>query len=84
MDRWQEKENREFLRAGTIAAASLNPHLKQHSQALSAYDIFNIPRPPEPKASKKQLIANAERVFSIINARAKKTEKKRRASGGGK
>jgi len=78
MDRWQEKENREFLRAGTIAAAALNPYRKSHSKAITAADIFNLPKPPKLPLTKRQLIANADKVFSIVNARARKQAQKKK------
>ncbi len=82
MDRWTEKENREFLRAGTVAAAALNPYRKAHSKAITAADIFNLPKPPPQKPTKKQLIANADKVFSIVNARALKLARKKKKRGG--
>lgn len=78
MDRWEEKENREFLRAGTIAAAALNPWRGEDRKhrPYTAHDFFNIPRPelPKPKLTPAQIKANAERVFSIVNARAARLE----------
>lgn len=81
MDRWQEKENREFLRAGTIAAASLNPYRdsKSHPEPFTAYDIFALPRPPappRPKLSKAEVIARLDPIFKARNARLKKLEDK--------
>lgn len=85
MDRWEEKENREFLRAGTIAAAVLNPWRgddRKH-RPYTAYDFFHIPRPEisKPKLTPAQIKANAERVFSLHNARVRRLErgKKKRA-----
>ncbi len=79
MDRWTEKENREFLRAGTVAAAALNPYRKAHSKAITAADIFNLGQViPKPIPTKKQLIANADKVFSIVNARALKLARKKK------
>ena len=42
MDRHTEKEAREYIRAGTIAAAiyNVNRDSKKHPQAITAADIF--------------------------------------------
>lgn len=79
MARWEDRENRKFLRAGTIAAAALNPHIdrKRHPQPLTAYDFFHIPPPPKPKPTKKQLIVNADRVFGFVNRVHRRNEARR-------
>lgn len=84
IEQWQNKENREFLRAGTIAAAALNPHLdrKRHPQALTAHDFFHLPRPPEPKPTPAQLKENASRIFGIHNARVRRLERGKKDRAG--
>jgi hypothetical protein len=83
MEQSIEKEQREFLRIGTIVAAiyNVNRDPKRHPKPITAFDIFSIPKPPEAKAepekpSKAQLIANAERIFSLYNARQRRLAKK--------
>lgn len=69
MDRWETRENRKFLRAGTIAAAALNPHIdhKKRRQPLTASDFFNLPKPPPKRLTKAELLARAESFFSGHN-----------------
>lgn len=83
MQRWKENENRKYLRAGTIAAAALNPYRsKDHPDPFTAFDFFNIPRPPRPRLTKEQLIARAESFFSWHNSNVVKLEgrKKKRSA----
>lgn len=85
MDRWEEKENRKFLRAGTIAAAALNPHIdhKRHPVPLTAYDFFNLPRPPAPKPTPAQLKAHAAAAFGEHNKRVARLQRRQKKSAGG-
>lgn len=80
MERWEEKENREFLRAGTIAAAALSPYVdhKQHPYPLTAHDFFNLPKPPAPKPTPNELAARAEAIFGAYNKRVLRLERKAR------
>jgi hypothetical protein len=79
MERWQERENREFLRAGTIAAAAVNPHRdsRRHPEAYTAVDFFDLPRPARPKPTAAEIAQNADRVFSFHNEREKRAAKRR-------
>ena len=63
------QENREFFRIGTVAAAiyNVNRDPKRHPQALDAFDIFPISRPPAPKLTPDELLQNADRVFAEHN-----------------
>ena len=79
MEQWQEKENRKFLRAGTIAAAALNPYrdAKSHPDAFTAADFFNLPRPEKPKINKAAIAAS---FFGVHNANIKRLERKMRSA----
>jgi len=84
MQRWKENENRNYLRAGTIAAAALNPYRsKERSEPFTAFDFFNLPRPPKPRLTREELIARADRFFSEHNSNFIKLEgrKKKRSNG---
>lgn len=80
MERWEEKEQREFLRQGTVAAAVYNvaAAFGGARKSYTAHDIFDIPRPkPDLRAN----LANAELMLRTINAAHQRKEaKKRRAS----
>jgi hypothetical protein len=84
MDRWEEKENRRFLRAGTIAAAALNATAivdqflgaKRHD-FFTANSFFKLPQPPQPK---KNLVAAAEKFFGVVNLRNKRRERAKRSA----
>lgn len=83
MERWEEKENREYLRAGTIAAAAANPYRGKDRQnrPLTAHDFFNLPRPEPREPSAKERAARMDEFFRVHNAkfvriRDKKQKKK--------
>jgi len=81
MDRWEEQQQAYYLRAGTIAAAALNPHIDHKRQKpLTPYDFFNIPRPPTPPPTIAQRKERAAAFFDAHNKRVAKMERaKRRA-----
>lgn len=69
MEQWEEKENREFFRAGTIAAAAINPYrdVSQYPKGLTAYDIFpHLPEPPVVLPTPEEAKRNAERFFGTV------------------
>jgi len=84
MDRWEEKENRRFLRAGTIAAAALNATAivdqflgaKRHD-FFTANSFFKLPHPPAPK---KNLLANAQKFFGVVNLQHKRRQQRAKRS----
>lgn len=80
MERWEEKEHREYLRAGTIAAAVLNPWRGQDrkNKPFTPYDFFDIPRPQKPKPTPEQLEARAASFFNSYNARVVKLDERRK------
>lgn len=84
MERWKEKEDRKFLRAGTIAAAQMNAIAAvdsflgaKHRQVFTASDFFNLPKPETPKINK---FALAKSFFGTHNANVKKFERKKRSA----
>jgi hypothetical protein len=81
MERWEEQEHADYLRAGTIAAAALNPHIDHKRQKpLTPYDFFNIPRPPEPPPTFEQRKQRAAAFFDAHNRRVAKLERSKRSA----
>lgn len=81
MDRWTDKENREYLRTGTIAAHALNPYRdnKFHPAPFTAFDIFpHLPKPPPVQITPAEAANNMRRMFEAMD-RAKNRRQKRSA-----
>lgn len=64
------------IRAGTIAAASINPHLKQGTPPLKLQDFFPWTVEPEAPTAEKSPEEIAVTVFGINLAEIKKSGKK--------
>lgn len=86
MERWEEREQREYLRAGTIAAAAINPYrdTKHRPEPFTAFDFFNIPRPKrkQQRPTKAELLGKAETFFGGYNDAVQRAEarKKRKSA----
>lgn len=80
MDRWEEKENRRFVRAGAIACAALNPHIDhKKTKALQPWDIF--PHLPKPRSAEPDKFKAAVSFFNLHNEKARRLEAKKRKAG---
>lgn len=81
MERWEEKETRQFIRAGTIAASFYNAAAAfgGSQRTFTAYDIFKIKR-PEVRPDISASLANAELMLKTINAAHAKRANKARTS----
>jgi len=82
MERWIEKENRKYLRAGTVAAAAINPHLDlKKTTPLTPFDIFPHLPPPVPiLPTPKEAAANMLSFFEgIERARERRAKRRRKA-----
>lgn len=68
MERWNDRENREFLRAGTIAASALNPYRKQHADYITAFDIFpHLPQPRPALPTPEEAAQNMRSFFKGLD-----------------
>ena len=81
MDRWEEKENRNDVRAGLIAVSALNgPHFvsKDH-KPRTLWDIF--PHLPKPRSAEPDKFKAAVGFFAAHNAKVAKLEGRKRKAG---
>lgn len=82
MERWNDRENREFLRAGTIAASALNPYRdsKRFPAAITAFDIFpHLPKPAPILPTPEEAARNMERFFQRMDRQTKRKKQKQGA-----
>lgn len=85
MERHEEKEKREFIRFGTVAAAiyNVNRDPKRHPQAFTAADIFPGIAGPAP-AEREATVAELDMFFHAVAAQYKKTGKNGKRGRGDK
>lgn len=69
MERWEEQENREFIRAGTIAASiyNVNRDSQKYPNPITALDIFpHLPAPPPVPVTPEEAKRNLDRFFGNV------------------
>lgn len=81
MDRWEEKENRKFVRAGAIATAATNgPHfMSEDKKPIRIWDVF--PHLPKPRSAEPDKYKAAVGFFNAHNAKVAKLEGRKRKAG---